>query len=278
MGMQIGKVTTSGNTTSITLKNKDGSTAGTISFTDPRKVKAKKKRLTYNFKRISNRIMTTKTSSGAGKVVREARSELVTLIMKQKSGKYDDKAVQDAINHARAMERVAKKRRKHIEQEERATNTNSALVEEEAEISEEQRSEDEQEQEEAEISSEELEQLSRELEQLMRESMDAMRELADELMSASWEEMDADDVEKMKKRHRAEEMRDILEADMKYLKALFDRLSREKQANDSGVSSFSSDSANPSGVSLEIAGVEVPVETSSEAPVTVEGANVDVSL
>lgn len=282
MGMQVGKVVTSGNQTKIELRNKDGSTAGTLTISKPKK-NIKKKRLTYNFKKISNRIMTAKTSSGAGKVVREARSELVALLMKQKSGKFDDKAVQDAITHARSMERVAKKRRKHIEQEERAQNTGSSLVEEEADIAEEEKTEEEQEQEQtqeqAELTSEELEQISQELEQLMKESMEAMRDLADELMSASYEEMDDKDIEKMKKRHRAEEMRDILEADMKYLKALFDRLAKEQRDNASGAGSFDTapDSANTSGVSLQLAGVDVPVE-SSAAPVSAEGAVVDVSL
>lgn len=280
MGLGIGTISTnrSGKTT-ITLKNPDGSTAGTISFTKANRYKStKKKRLGYNFKKISNRIMTSKTSNNAGKVVREARGSLVALLMKQQSGDYDEQELKHAITHARAMERIAKKRRKHMEEEERAKNAGASLVEEEAEIAEEEGEEEERQQEEVELSSEELERLSQELEQLMEESMQAMRELADQLMSASWEKMDADDIENMKKRHRADELRDILEADMKYLKALFDRLSKEKQANASGANSFRSDSAESSnGVSLELSGVEMPVEV-SEAPVMVEGANVDVSI
>ncbi|MBD5454580.1 MAG: hypothetical protein HDR30_09760 [Lachnospiraceae bacterium] len=289
MGMQIGAVSTKGNTTYITLKNKDGSTMGTLAVTKATRGKAKKKKLTYSFKKVSNRIMSSKTSSHANKAVREARSELVQLLMKQKSGDYDEKAVSNAIAHARSIERVAKKHRKHIEEEERAQRTHSGITEEEEAILEDEEVEETEEtqqqqareqQEQAERTAQELEQLAREIEQMIRESEEQMNELADELMSsASYEHMDDDDIEAMKKRHRAEELRDILEADMKYLKALFDQLSKEKQANANGsVSYTASDSSNPaSGVSLQLAGVEVPVEV-SEAPVPAEGANVDVTL
>ncbi|MCM1386812.1 MAG: hypothetical protein NC231_05765 [Bacillus sp. (in: Bacteria)] len=298
MGMQIGTVSTKGNTTYITLKNKDGSTMGTLAVTKATRAKTKKKKLTYNFKKVSNRIMASKTSSHANKAVREARGELVQLLMKQKSGDYDEKAVSDAITHARAIERVAKKHRKHIEEEERAKQTNSGMTEEteeeeetleEEEVEEteqaQQQAQAQQQQQQAERAAREMEQLAQEIEQMLRESEEAMNELADELMSsASCEHMDDDDIEQMKKRHRSEELRDIMEADMKYLKALFDRLAKEKQANASGADSYSSsDSANTnssypiSGVSLEIAGVDVPVETAA-APVPAEGGCVDVSL
>lgn len=289
MGMQIGTVSTKGNTTYITLKNKDGSTMGTLAITKANRTKAKKKRLTYNFKRVSNKIMASKTPAHASKAVREARSELVALLMKQQSGNYDDKAVRDAITHARSIERVAKKHRRHIEEEERAKRTGSSLIEEEAELSgeeveeeEEQQAQKEQQeqQEQVELSAKELEQLSQEIEQLMRESMEEMNELASEMLgSASWEKMDDDDLQNMKRKHRAEELRDILEADMKYLKALFDRLAKEKEANTSGSgSSFTSEYSNPaSGVSLELAGVDMPVET-PEAPVSAEGGYVDVTV
>lgn len=290
MGMQVGTVSTKGNTTYITLKNKDGSTMGTLAVTKATRGKAKKKKLTYNFKRVSNKIMSSKTSSHASKAVREARSELVKLLMKQKSGDYDEKAVSDAITHARSIERVAKKHRKHIEEEERAQRTHSGITEEEEETLEGEEVEETEEaqqqqareqQEQAERTARELEQLALEIEQMLRESEEQMNELADELMSsASYEHMDDDDIENMKKRHRAEELRDIMEADMKYLKALFDRLAKEKQANANGSASYTaSDSSNnpASGVSLQLAGVDMPVEV-SEAPVAAEGGVVDVSV
>lgn len=281
MGMDMRVSTT--NTTKIELRNRDGSAAGTLTISQPRK-STKKKKLSYNFKKISNRIMSTKSSGVANRVVREARSELVSLLMKQRSAKYDSQEVKSAIEHARSMERVAKKKRKHMEEEERAKQNGSTLLEDELETSETEEtkeSQEQQDQEQAELSSEELEQLAREIEQLMKESRQEMAELAEELVSSSWENMDEDDLDNLRRKHRAEELKDIVEADMKYLKALFDKLAKEQRANASDTASIASeayDTANPDcGVSLEIAGVEMPVEV-SDVPVTVEGACVDVSL
>lgn len=285
MGMGTGMKVSTGrsNQTKIELRNRDGSKAGTLTISKPTNRYAKKKKLSYSFKRISTKIMSTKSSGVAGKVVREARSELVALLLKEKSAQYDPEEVKSAIKHARAMERIAKKKKKHMEEEEQAKRNGSTLLEDEIETSESERAEDEQqeEQEQSEASAQELEQLAKELEQLMKESEQEMAELAEELVSSSWEHMDEKDLDNLRKKHRADELREIMEADMKYLKALFDRLSKEQQANANGSSSVSSafsDAANPaSGVSLEIAGVEMPVEV-SEAPVTSEGTCVDVSL
>ncbi|MCM1088273.1 MAG: hypothetical protein NC419_08955 [Muribaculaceae bacterium] len=266
MGMRIGTVNS--NRTLITLKNKDGTTMGTISIS--KATKKKKKKLSYNFKRVSTQILAAKTSSNAGKAVRQARGQLVLLLMKQKSGDYDEKAVSDAITHAREMERTAKKRKKHMEEEERAEQSGSCFAEDEAEVS---GQEEQEESQEIEESAKELEELEKELEQLLKESAEDMNDLTEELVSASWEDMDPEALDNLKRKHRAEELRDIMEADMKYLKALFDRLTKEKQANAS-----QSVAANAeSGVSLQLAGVEMPVEA-TEAPVSAEGGAVDVSV
>ena len=60
---------------------------------------------------------------------------------------------------------------------------------------------------------------------------------------------------------------------MKYLKAVFDRLAKEKQK---GVSFGASDGGSSSnvGVSLEIGGMEMPV-SAPEVSVAVEGASLD---
>jgi len=269
MGMKIGRYNTV--TTSVQLKNKDGSSAGTLTISKIVRSN-RKKRLGYNFKRVSAHIMTAKTPLFAGKAVREARSSVVTLLMKKMSGDYDDREVDSALEHARKMERVAKKRRKHMEEEERAKQTGSCMVEEEVEVNEEEKTEEE---EQAQENEQRLDEMARELKRLMEESEQALNDLAQELTDASWEDMDPKRLDNMKRRHRAEELREIMEADLKYLKALFDRLSREKQESMSGSSSLD-DSNAPCGVSLEIGGVEMPVE-SSEA-VAAEGASVDVTV
>lgn len=121
MGMKIGMYNAV--KTSIPLKNKDGSSAGTITVMKYNRVK--KKKLGYNFKKVSNRILAAKTSLFAGKAVREARTAVVGLLMKQMSGDYDSGELDSALEHARKMERVAKKRKRHMEEEERARQTGS---------------------------------------------------------------------------------------------------------------------------------------------------------
>lgn len=278
MGMKIGVKIGMYNAvkTSIPLKNKDGSSAGTITITKYNKVRRKK--LGYNYKRVSAHILSAKTPLFAGKAVREARTAVVGLLMKEMSGDYDSRELDSALEHARKMERIAKKRKKHMEEEERAKQTGSCLVEEDVETAEDKKAEKEQEKNREKQSRENtkrLEEMAKELERMMKESERELQELSQELTDASWEDMDPKQLENLKRRHRAQEMREIMEADLKYLKALFDRLEKEKQESMSGFSAESGCDSS-SGVSLEIGGVDMLVET-AEAPAA-EGANMDVTV
>ena len=84
------------------------------------------------------------------------------------------------------------------------------------------------------MSEEDLEKAMRELEQTLdemekiEESAEDFAETMDEMSEALSGDMEPADLEEMKKKHRADEHRDIIRADMKYLKALFDKLAREK--------------------------------------------------
>ena len=103
----------------------------------------------------------------------------------------------------------------------------------------------------------------------MKEMESTLKELEgenelEELTLTVKEDMDPADLELLKKKHRAKELREIMEADMKYLKSLFSKLEKEKQAASSGVS-------------LELAGTEMPVPV-MEAPIAVEGGSVDESV
>ncbi|MDE6201993.1 MAG: hypothetical protein K2G19_00790, partial [Lachnospiraceae bacterium] len=80
-------------------------------------------------------------------------------------------------------------------------------------------------------------------------------------------------IERLKKKHRSDELREIMEADMKYLRAMFDKLAKEKQENSSGVSSYNYEAAEA--VSLEIGGMEMPVDVSG-MPAMAEGGNLDI--
>ena len=76
------------------------------------------KKLHYNFKGLSAQIMRCKTSLSAKQVAGQARREVQRLRNQKNTGQYDDEEIQAAIAHARAMERVAKKKARHLEEEE----------------------------------------------------------------------------------------------------------------------------------------------------------------
>lgn len=275
MGMQVGS---SADTykTKQELRDYQGNAVAkaTISAAKVRQKKAaKKKKLNYNYKKISRQITMSRTTNGIRRVITRARDQVVDLLRKQMSGKYDETDVRHAIIHARKMERVARKKKKHLEQEEKADATGKALIEKGEDSS----NEDEKELEKAAngLSKEELERLIAEYEELMQEMEQAsgMDEVMKEYMGATEVEMSPEEVDQLRKKHRSDEMKDIVEADMKYLKALFNKLAREKQETANG---------NPS-VSLELEGVEIPIsqettEAAAAAAEMVEGANVDVTV
>lgn len=78
------------------------------------------KKLKYQFKNISSKILRSKTSQAAKQAAGQARREVLRLKRQKQSGNYDDDEIQAAIDHAKAMERVAKKKAKHLEEEELA--------------------------------------------------------------------------------------------------------------------------------------------------------------
>ena len=116
------------------------------------------------------------------------------------------------------------------------------------------------------------------------EQLENMDELSGEMGMDGEISMDPADLELMKKKHRADEMRAIMEADMKYLKFMFDKLEKEKQSNNNSISGFSSVSYDnnsnngDNGVSLELGGVDIPVEAAPDAMTIVEGGTVDAAV
>lgn len=83
-----------------------------------KEVSNEKKKLQYNFKKISSQIVRSKNSVSARKAVQAAKREIARLKRLKGSGEYDDEELQLAIDHAKAMEKVAKKKVSHLEQEE----------------------------------------------------------------------------------------------------------------------------------------------------------------
>ena len=268
------RMLTAKNTTVRMFRNPDG-TIGRISVTKPTKKKTKK--LYYNFKRVSSMILRSKTSINARQAVRMARSQAALLRRRLGTGQYNDSELSSAIIHAEKMVKIAKKKQKHLIDEERAEKKISSgqtdaqdpeLLEEE---NEEYFDEDMGFEEAAArvTSEEELQELLMEMQELMEDSMESLEEanemdLLTEEMFANWDDMEPEDLEKRKKKHRADELREVTEADMKYLRSLFNRLEREKDS--------------PScGVSLELGGNEVPF-VPLDMPMTDTGGSVDVAL
>ncbi|MCM1217848.1 MAG: hypothetical protein NC331_16350 [Lachnospiraceae bacterium] len=280
--------------TRIEMRHADGTSAGSISITKTAKKKTKK--LQYNFKEISTRIMQAKTSGSASRVLTSAQSKVAMLKRKQQSGEYDDQELRSAIMHAEAIARVAKKRMKHLREEESLKKQGGPC---EAELEEKQDNEetdlltaDEDSEDTSEDMERELQKLKREYQQLMRQAQEmleesvqesgGLEELSEEISLAAADDMDPADLELMKKKHRAKEMREIMEADMKYLKAMFDKLEKEKQENASGgIGSMdgSFDAYRSDSVALEIGGADIPVQMAPvDAAALVEGGAIDASI
>lgn len=80
----------------------------------------KLKKLKYQFKNISSKILRSKTSTAARRAASQARREVLRLKREKQNGNYDNEEIDAAITHAKAMERVARKKAKHLEEEEMA--------------------------------------------------------------------------------------------------------------------------------------------------------------
>ena len=88
--------------------------------TNAKQTRTALKQLRYRFKDISSKILRSKTSAAARQVASQARREVLRLKRERLNGNYDDEEIEAAIVHAKAMERVAKKKVKHLEEEEMA--------------------------------------------------------------------------------------------------------------------------------------------------------------
>lgn len=88
-----------------------------------------KKKFNYHFKNISAQIVRSKTSMAAKQVATQATREILRLKREKMSGKYDSEEVEAAILHAESMERVARKKVRHLEEEELAKASGASYME-----------------------------------------------------------------------------------------------------------------------------------------------------
>ena len=225
------------------------------------------KKLKYQFKNISSKILRSKTSQAAKQAAGQARREVLRLKRQKQSGNYDDDEIQAAIDHAKAMERVAKKKAKHLEEEELAKAAGGIWQGEKVCTDEEERTSDTDQNTDPEAeeelpceateaqsdmdlekydypqldefllqTSELMVEMSDFTSEMMQELSDGMRDIMEEMgmdelsdtMLSVKKDIDPADLKMMKIKHRNKEMKEIVKADAEYLKAVFDRLEKMK--------------------------------------------------
>lgn len=238
------------------------------------------KKLKYNFKGVSAQILRAKTSASAKQAAGSARREVVRLKRMRQSGAYDEDEIQSAIAHAQAMERVAKKKAMHLQQEEMVHVSDEAAPEDIGETLQRDMLEDalEKMQELEEMQQEMLEEaMGEEMEDLLSQMSELMEEvspldLTESMLMTVDTEMTPDEFKMLKIKHRTKENKEILEADLKYLKSMFERLEGQEGKASSGVP-FSTGTSSMPAVSVNA----TPVMAASAMP-SGEGAMIDVSL
>lgn len=225
------------------------------------------KKLKYQFKNISSKILRSKTSQAAKQAAGQARREVMRLKRQKQSGNYDDDEIQAAIDHAKAMERVAKKKAKHLEEEELAKAAGGiwqgekVCTDEEERTSETDQNTDPEAEEELPCeasdaqsdmdlekydypqldefllqTSELMVEMSDFTSEMMQELSDSMRDVMEEMgiddlsdtMLSVKKDIDPADLKMMKIKHRNKEMKEIVKADAEYLKAVFNHLEKMK--------------------------------------------------
>lgn len=233
--------------------------------------KKKRKRLNYNYRDVSGRILRAKTSVSATLVVTHARTMVAVLRRRYGCGEYNDRDLEIAIIHAEKMVRIAKKKLKNLKMEEIGRRTSEAEKAQEELEDENSLNTADMQSEEREISADELRDMIRELEQELQElaAENSLDDLMDECLGAGGA-VSEEELERVKKKHRCDEMRQIVEADMKYLKAMFQRMMQEQQEIAAAATLELSGAMNNTPVTISMA-------AAADAPAEA-GANVDASV
>ena len=280
------EVKVSGNTTHYRKKLYDayGNHVGTIGICKPTKQTGKKKKSAlYSFKQVSSQVLSAKTSGKAAQVSTSIRMKIGLLRKQLKNGDYDEEEILRALLHAEMVQRACDKKKKNLKMEETAERhlEGDEKLPMEAETQEPSITEEAEEEEIKELEQAEFEALMEKLEMTADEMMEAAEETAkldeelDEMAEALSGSMTPEDLEQLKVKHRSDEARDILKADLKYLKALFDRLQSEKE--NAGKANFTG--AYDSGVSLSLGGgMDMPVMTTQEVQQPDIGGSMDIEV
>ncbi len=250
-----------------------------------------KKPVVYSYKDVAGRIQRAKTSLSAGQAVLSAKRKVMEIKRKISAGDGDAEELQFALTHAKRMEMVARKKKHHLEieemvsvtrkkderedkLEEAASNIRDALIDAEEEkitrredeifedreemITEAYEEFSDSEEESAEgigsSSDEMLAELNKMISEYGEEELKQLEENMDMLeeMEVVDPHMSKEEFDDLKRKHRAKEEKDIVKANMDYLKDMI------KHWTESGVNTINAGSTSTKhtgGVSLTKAGV-----------------------
>ena len=212
--------------------------------------KAKSKPINYNYKEVSVKIQRAKNSVSAEQACLAAKRKVVELKRKISAKEGDPEELQIALSHAKSMELVARKKKNHLELEEMVERTrrmdeNSEKMEETAANIK------------SDLAALEEDKLSEREDEILKERKDMLGEAAEELKESGAENaedmlselnkmlsefgedeledleeamemlenieildphMSEEDLEELKRKHRAAESKAMIKADMDYLK------------------------------------------------------------
>ncbi len=273
------------------------------------------KKYKYNYKQISSKILSAKTSVSAGQAVIAAKRKVIEVKRKLVANPKDSDELQAALIHAERMEMAARKKKHNLEMEELVSNTMKRddyndKIEEQSKSSNdavnsivEQSQEDIFEREDEifgkrqEMYDELREQLQESLSDMSEEMMLKMQqsivEFGEEELKALEEEMQMlesmeivnphmseEDYNKMKAKHRADEQKAIMKADMDYLKAILKlNFESEAKASQAALSSAQS-SMNATGFSLSGSTPTIDISTVEDVAISTAtgGPAIDMAL
>ena len=216
------------------------------------------KTLKYQYKNISSKILRSKTSANANQVASQARREVLRLKRQKLNPDADPEELEAAIVHAKSMERVARKKAKHLLEEEmaKASMMNSDKEESLSENSASESSVNENlysdEYAREDYPGEDSLQLSKEYDaeyemedqaildmmELMDDFDESMQDLMEDMgldeLTDSLElfkkDLSEEELKEVKIKHRNKEMKEIVKADADYLKVVFDKLQTQAAA------------------------------------------------
>lgn len=276
---------------------------------DKEEEESSKKPVNYNYKEVSAKIQQAKTSVSAEQAVLAASRKVLDIKRKISSHEGDPEELQLALTHAKRMEMAARKKKHHLELEEMADNTRkrdevqdkleetcenmeNALVSiKEEKVSEEEdaifdeRTEMIHEAEEQfkesgrQVSEDMLSDLNEMIAEFGEEELKELEEAMEMLenMEVIDPHMSKEDLDDLKRKHRAAENKAIMKADMDYLKDMIkhqlDKGGSIPGISSGGVNTGISITSVPAGAGISLSAA-VP-ETASFDGGSMVGANVD---